>query len=45
MIPELEDDHLREIPVGDYRVWYRIFDAEDRIEVLVVFHGAMLVPE
>ena len=45
MIPELADDHFREVLAGDYRVWYRIFDAEDRIEVLVVFHGAMSVPE
>ena len=40
MVPEVNDDHIREALIGPYRAWYRIYDAEDRIDVLCVFHGS-----
>ena len=39
-VPEVNDDRIRQALIGPYRAWYRIYDLEDRIDVLVVFHGA-----
>jgi toxin ParE1/3/4 len=44
IVPELGDDRIRETFVYRYRIWYEIFDREDRIEVIVVFHGSREVP-
>ena len=38
VIPEVNDDHCREIVYGAYRVMYRI--AEDEIWITGVIHGA-----
>jgi toxin ParE1/3/4 len=38
-IPELGDDNLRELIVGDYRVMYEIDDDAGVVEILAVFHG------
>ncbi len=38
MIPEAEDETLREIIVQDYRVMYRL--ETDRVLVLAVMHGS-----
>jgi len=44
VVPEVGEEHIREFFVGPYRVWFRIYDAEQRIDILVVFHGARQVP-
>ena len=36
---EFNDEHIRELIVGNYRVIYRIKTA-DRIDILLVHHGA-----
>ncbi len=38
IVPEFEDESIREIIVGDYRVVYRRRD--DVCEILTVWHGA-----
>ncbi|MBI5149793.1 MAG: type II toxin-antitoxin system RelE/ParE family toxin [Candidatus Omnitrophica bacterium] len=38
VIPEINDDHCREVIYGAYRVMYRI--AEDEIWITGVIHGA-----
>jgi toxin ParE1/3/4 len=38
-IPELGDDNLRELIVGDYRVMYEIDDDAGVVEILAVLHG------
>jgi len=42
-VPEIAEETIRETFSGPYRIWYRVHDSEDRIEVLVVFHGARQV--
>lgn len=44
IVPEIAEETIRETFSGPYRIWYRIHDSADRIEVLVVFHGARQVP-
>ena len=44
MIPEIEDDCLRELIVGDYRVMYEIDDDNGIVEVLAVLHGRRELP-
>jgi len=39
MVPEFECETIREIPVGSYRLMYRILT--DRIDVMAVFHSSM----
>ena len=39
VIPETEDDHLREVIVLNYRLMYEIIDPY-RIDVIAVIHGA-----
>lgn len=39
MVPEFECETIREIPVGSYRLMYRILS--DRIDVMAVFHSSM----
>jgi plasmid stabilization system protein ParE len=38
VVPEFDVRSVRELIEGPYRIWYRMRD--DRVEVLVVFHGA-----
>ena len=40
IVPEIAEETIRETFSGPYRIWYRVHDSQDRIEVLVVFHGA-----
>jgi addiction module RelE/StbE family toxin len=42
VVPEVGDATLREIVWRSYRIVYRVRDA--RVEVVTVFHGAMLFP-
>ena len=41
VVPEYADEDLREKILGDYRIVYRI--RQDRIEVVAICHGAMLI--
>ncbi len=41
VVPELRQDHLREILLGSYRIIYRLL-GED-VQVLTVHHGARLL--
>ncbi len=43
-IPELGDDNLRELIVGDYRLMYEIDDDNGVVEVLAVLHGKRRFP-
>jgi len=40
VVPEIDDEDVREIIVGNYRVMYRILPNE--VEVMTVVHGARL---
>ena len=42
-VPEVNDDDIRETFAADYRIWFRRFDSEDTIEVMVVFYGGRAV--
>ena len=42
-VPEFGDESLREVVFQNYRIVYRI--AGDRIGVVAVRHGAMLLPD
>ncbi len=41
MVPDMEEDSIREVVEGNYRIIYRIL--EDRIDILTVLHGRMNV--
>jgi toxin ParE1/3/4 len=43
-VPEVDSDSIREVIVDPYRIWFRILDADDTIQVLLVVHGAQQVP-
>jgi hypothetical protein len=45
MVPEIGHDEFRELFVGRYRLWYRIRDSEQVIEVFLVFDGRRQVPD
>jgi toxin ParE1/3/4 len=40
IVPEIKDVAIREIPLGNYRIIYRLRD--DVAEILTVYHGARL---
>ena len=40
-VPEFNDEVIREVIVGNYRVIYRV--RADAVEILTVFHGARLL--
>jgi toxin ParE1/3/4 len=42
---EARRDALREISVPPYRIFYEINDAEKRIEIVSIWHGARQEPE
>jgi plasmid stabilization system protein ParE len=44
-VPEVDSDSIREVIVDPYRIWFRILDADDTIQVLLVLHGAQEVPK
>jgi plasmid stabilization system protein ParE len=41
IVPELGQEHLREILLGSYRIIYRLLDED--VQVLTVHHGARLL--
>lgn len=43
-IPEIGEDTLRELIVGDYRVMYEIDDDNGTVEILAVLHGKQDFP-
>ncbi len=43
MVPEYEDQQLRELIVFPYRMVYRV--RQDRLDIIAVFHGAQRLPE
>jgi plasmid stabilization system protein ParE len=45
VIPEVGEDHFRELFVGRYRLWYRIRDDQQRVEIFLVFDGRRQVPD
>ena len=44
MVPEANEPSVREVLIGDYRLWFRVLTSEDQIDILVVFHGSREVP-
>ena len=41
VVPEIQDEAIREVSLHSYRIIYRI--AEDQVHVLTVHHGARLL--
>ena len=41
MVPELADENIRELLVGNYRIIYRL--RKDAVHILTVHHGARLL--
>ena len=41
IVPEMNDPMIREIPLGNYRIVYRV--RGERVDVLAVYHGARLL--
>lgn len=41
VVPEFNEDTLRELIIGDYRVMYEV--KQERVEVLAVVHGRMKI--
>ncbi|MDM8551224.1 type II toxin-antitoxin system RelE/ParE family toxin [Desulfobacterales bacterium HSG2] len=39
-VPELENYNFREVIYRNYRIIYRVADADENIEILAVMHGA-----
>jgi addiction module RelE/StbE family toxin len=42
MVPEMQEENIRELIEGNYRIIYKII-SETRIEILTVIHGARLL--
>jgi len=42
IVPEIKDETIRELILGNYRIIYRII-SEDRIDILTVHHSAKLL--
>jgi plasmid stabilization system protein ParE len=43
IVPELQDERIREVIVRSYRVMYRV--SSEEVEVVAVLHGARLLTE
>jgi plasmid stabilization system protein ParE len=43
--PRRPGGHLREIAYRKYRVFYRVVEARNRVEILTVWHGSRDEPE
>lgn len=43
MVPEFNDDRLREVIWGSYRILYQLLD--DAVEVLTIYHGARILTD
>jgi toxin ParE1/3/4 len=39
MIPEIQDENIREIIEGNYRIIYRIVN-ENRVDILTIYHSS-----
>ncbi|MBN1531820.1 MAG: type II toxin-antitoxin system RelE/ParE family toxin [Spirochaetes bacterium] len=44
VVPEFDDDSIREIINKDYRIVYRVVNERD-VEILIVFHGRRELPD
>jgi len=42
IVPEIQEDSIRELILGNYRIIYKIV-SEDRIDILTVHHSAKLL--
>jgi addiction module RelE/StbE family toxin len=42
IVPEIQDDSIRELILGNYRIIYKIV-SEERIDILTVHHSAKLL--
>ena len=42
IVPEIQDDSIRELILGNYRIIYKIV-SKDRIDILTVHHSAKLL--
>lgn len=42
-VPELGDENIRELILGNYRVIYRL--GTDVVEILTIYHSARLLPK
>jgi len=42
IVPEIQNDSIRELILGNYRIIYKIV-SEDRIDILTVHHSAKLL--
>jgi toxin ParE1/3/4 len=42
IVPEIKDESVRELILGNYRIIYRIV-SEDRIDILTVHHSARIL--
>ena len=43
-VPEIGDEDLRELIVGDYRIVYEVNDPAKRVEIITVLHGRQRFP-
>ena len=43
MVPEFNDDRLREVIWGNYRIIYQLLN--DTVEVLTIYHGARILTD
>ncbi|OWK39089.1 hypothetical protein FRUB_06171 [Fimbriiglobus ruber] len=43
IVPEFEDESLRELLESPYRIVYRVYT--DRVDVVAVVHGARQMPQ
>jgi toxin ParE1/3/4 len=43
IVPEMENEAIREIIYGNYRIIFRILREGSEVEILTVHHGAMLL--
>ncbi len=41
VVPEFDDDEIREIIQGNYRIIYRAKENSEIVEILTIHHGAM----
>jgi len=42
MVPEIEDESIRELILGSYRIIYKIV-SQERIDILTVHHSARML--
>ncbi len=42
IVPEVNDDHFRELVYGNYRIIYRV--EENQVSILTIRHGKQILP-